>query len=87
MPAAGEEPVKGSRPPDLLMTPELQKRLDSWRLSGDPILPELRAPDQTYWMRFSTIDLRLIHHIVTLSSDLHSRGYGGCTAWASRMPT
>jgi hypothetical protein len=87
MPAAGEEPMKGSRPPDLMMSPDLQKRLDNWRLSGEPILPELRTSDQMYWMRFSTIDLRLIHHVVTVSSDLHTRGYSTCTAWAARMPT
>jgi hypothetical protein len=87
MPAAGEEPVKGSRPPDVMMTPDLQKQLDNWRLSGEPILPELRTADPTYWTRFSTIDLRLIHHIVTLTSDLHNGNYSSCTAWAAKMPT
>lgn len=87
MPAAGEEPMKGSRPPDLLMSSDLQKRLDNWRLSGEPILVELRTADPMYWTRFSTIDLRLIHHIITLSSDLHNRGYSSCTAWATKMPT
>ena len=87
MPAAGEEPLKGSRPAELMMTPDLQQRLDNWRLTGDSPLPELRSNDPTYWTRFSTIDLRLIHHVATLSSDLHERGYSSCTAWASKMPT
>ena len=87
MPAAGEEPMKGSRPAELMMTPDLQHRLDNWRLTGDSPLPELRSSDPTYWMGFSTIDLRLIHHVVTLSSDIHERGYSSCTAWATKMPT
>ncbi|ETN41675.1 uncharacterized protein HMPREF1541_03611 [Cyphellophora europaea CBS 101466] len=87
MPAAGEEPMKGSRPPDLMMSSDLQKRLDKWRLTGESLLPDLRSPDPMYWTRFSTIDLRLIHHIVTLATDLHTRGYSPCTSWAARMPT
>jgi len=87
MPAAGEEPLKGSKPPDLLMSTELQHRLDNWRITGDSPLPQLQMHDSLYWTRFSTIDLRLIHHIVTLSSDIHARGYSACTAWASKMVT
>jgi hypothetical protein len=86
MPAAGEEPMKDSHP-DLLMPPELQKRLDNWRLTGEPIVNELRSANPSFWQRFSTIDLRLIHHIVTLSSDLNNSGYSTCTAWAPKMPT
>ena len=86
MPAAGEEPMKGSKPPDLLMSPDLQRRLDDWRLTGDSPILELRVAGPVYWTRFSTIDLRLIHHMVTLSSDMHNRGYSSCTPWASKMP-
>ncbi|KIV93653.1 hypothetical protein, variant [Exophiala mesophila] len=87
MPAAGEEPLKGSRPPDLLMSPELQHRLDNWRITGESPLPELQMHDPKYWTRFSTIDLRLIHHMVTLSTDMHAKNYGSCTAWGSKMAT
>ncbi|KIY01920.1 uncharacterized protein Z520_02058 [Fonsecaea multimorphosa CBS 102226] len=85
--AAGEEPVKGTKPPDLLMSPELQRRIDNWRLTGESQLPELQVPDRIYWTRFSTIDLRLVHHITTLSTDMYNRGYSPCTAWGSRMPS
>lgn len=85
MPAAGAEPLKGSKPPDLLMSPELQHRLDNWRMTGEAPLAELRMHDTVYWTRFSTIDLRLIHHMVTLSTDMNSRGYSSCTAWGLKM--
>jgi hypothetical protein len=87
MPAAGEELPKRSKPPDLLMSPELQHRLDTWRITGESPLPELQMHDTVYWTRFSTIDLRLIHHIVTLSTDMHGRGYSSCTAWGPKMAT
>ena len=79
--------MKGSRPPDLMMTPDLQQFLDDWRLTGDSPIPQLRTNDPTYWTRFSVIDLRLVHHIVTLSSDIEERGYSSCTAWATKMST
>jgi len=86
MPAAGDEPAKGSNPPDLLMSPELQRTLDDWRITGKPPIPELRVDDFGYWTRFSTIDLRLAHHLVMLSKDMHQRGYSACTVWAPKMP-
>lgn len=85
MPAAGEELIKGTKPPELLMSPELQEKLDNWRLTGEAPLPELRSADATYWTRFSTIDLRLVHHITILSRDFLQRGYTGCTPWAAKM--
>lgn len=85
MPAAGEEPFKSGKPPDLLMSPELQQLLDDWRITGEPPLQELQTSDPVYWTRFSTIDLRLIHHIVTLSADMHNKGYHTCIAWGSKM--
>lgn len=82
---AGDEPAKGSSPPELLTSPELQQMLDTWRLTGQSPLAELRKDDLTYWTRFSTIDLRLIHHITTISSDLYRRGYSPCTPWTPKM--
>lgn len=82
---AGDEPAKGSNPPELLTSPQLQQALDTWRLTGESPLPELKKSDLTYWTRFSTIDLRLIHHITTLSSDLYARGYSQCIPWTSKM--
>jgi hypothetical protein len=85
-PAAGEEPLKGSAPPDLMMSTELQGSLDQWRITGDCPISELRTTVPEYWTHFSTIDLRLIHHMATLSIDLQNRGYAQCTSWAPKMP-
>jgi len=86
MPAAVEESSRGLRPPELLMTPEIEQQIDDWRMTGAPPFPELQLPSREYWLRFSTVDLRLIHHIAGLSIDMHQRGYSGCTVWAQKMP-
>ncbi|KAJ9630275.1 hypothetical protein H2204_008493 [Knufia peltigerae] len=83
--AAGEDPPKGSNPPDLLMDAEIQKQMDDWRISGEPPLRELRMQDQKYWTRFTTLDLRLIHHIVIESTKMHLRGYSNCTVWGPKI--
>ncbi|KIW18359.1 hypothetical protein PV08_02647 [Exophiala spinifera] len=83
--AAGEEPPKGSNPPDLLMDAEIQQQMDDWRISGEPPLRELRMQDRLYWTRFTTFDLRLIHHIVIESTKMHLRGYSNCTVWGPKI--
>jgi hypothetical protein len=85
LPAAGEEPLKGSQPPDLLTSADLQLRLDNWRITGQPPILELQTQDPVYWTRFSTIDLRLVHHIVTLSTDMQNRKHTGFIAWGNSM--
>jgi hypothetical protein len=68
------------------MTPEIEREIDYWRMTGDPPFPELRLSSREYWLRFSSVDLRLVHHIAGLSIDMHQRGYAACTVWAQKMP-
>ena len=86
-PATDESSSRSPRAPDLQMTPEIERELDLWRMTGEPPFPELRMTSKAYWHRFSNIDLRLIHHMAGLSIDMHQRGYSGCTVWAQKMPT
>jgi hypothetical protein len=85
-PPATEESSRSPRTPDLQMTAGIERELDLWRMTGEPPFPELRMTSKSYWHRFSSIDLRLIHHISGLSIDMHHRGYSGCTVWAQKMP-
>ncbi|KAJ5167318.1 uncharacterized protein N7482_006099 [Penicillium canariense] len=39
------------------------------------------------WSGLSRADLRLIHHIIGLSIDLHRRGLSSCTVWAQMLPS
>jgi len=86
MPAASDDQQRGSRPPDLMMTPDVEREVGLWRMTGDPPFAELRLASREYWLRFSTVDLRLVHHVASLSIDLHRQGYDRCTVWAHKMP-
>ena len=68
------------------MSPEIEREIELWRITGDPPFPELRLSSREYWLRFSSVDLRLVHHIAGLSIDMHQRGYAACTVWAQKMP-
>ncbi|PTU22866.1 hypothetical protein P175DRAFT_0431512 [Aspergillus ochraceoroseus IBT 24754] len=73
--------------PDLLMSAEIEMEIKNWHLTGLPPFPELMHFPRTCWNQLSRTDLRLIHHIIGLSIDLHRRGLSHCTIWAQKMPT
>lgn len=74
------------RGPDLLISPEIEMEIDNWHRTGVPPYPELLQCPRSGWSGLSRTDLRLIHHIIGLSIDLHRRGLSGCTVWAQKMP-
>ncbi|KAJ5774940.1 C6 transcription factor RosA-like [Penicillium paradoxum] len=79
-------PPASRRSPDLLMSPEIEMEIDNWHRSGVPPYPELLQCPRSGWSGLSRIDLRLIHHIIGLSIDLHRRGLSASTVWAQKMP-
>lgn len=84
--AMREEASKGQTNPNLMTTPEIDREIENWRLTGIPPFPELRQCSPAVWHRFSRTDLRLIHHIAGLSIELHRRGLSTTTIWASKIP-
>ncbi|KAL2871849.1 putative C6 transcription factor RosA-like [Aspergillus lucknowensis] len=72
--------------PDLLMSAEIEMEIKNWHLTGLPPYPELMHFPRNCWGKLSRTDLRLIHHIIGLSIDLHRRGLSNCTIWAQKMP-
>lgn len=77
---------KPRKVPDLLMSPEIEMEVENWLTRGIPPFPELSQCPRSGWYGLSRIDLRLVHHIIGLSIDLHRRGFGACTVWAQKMP-
>ena len=73
--------------PDLLMSAEIETEVKNWHFTGIAPFAELMQFPRTSWTKLSRTDLRLIHHIVGLSIDLHRRGLSNCTIWAQKMPT
>lgn len=72
--------------PDMLMSPEIEVEIENWHITGIPPFPELSHCPRSGWYGLSRIDLRLVHHIMGLSIDLHRRGISQCTVWAQKMP-
>ncbi|PYH87579.1 hypothetical protein BO71DRAFT_436588 [Aspergillus ellipticus CBS 707.79] len=72
--------------PDLLMSAEIEMEIKNWHITGVAPFPELMQFPRNSWSKLSRTDLRLIHHIIGLSIDLHRRGLSNCTIWAQRMP-
>ncbi|KAL4949199.1 hypothetical protein BDW69DRAFT_174895 [Aspergillus filifer] len=71
--------------PDLLMSAEIEMEIKNWHHTGLPPFPDLMHYPQNCWRKLSRTDLRLIHHIIGLSIDLHRRGLSNCTIWVQKM--
>ncbi|KAL4788587.1 hypothetical protein BJX76DRAFT_315147 [Aspergillus varians] len=81
-----DEPTSVRQVPDLMMSTEIETEIKNWQLTGIPPFPELMHFPRNCWSKLSRTDLRLIHHIIGLSIDLHRRGLSSCTIWAQKMP-
>lgn len=83
--ARGSPPASRSSP-DLLMSPEIEREIENWHRTGLTPYPELAGCPPSGWSGLSRTELRLIHHIIGLSIDLHRRGLSSCTVWAQMLP-
>jgi len=84
--AATQSSPPARRGPDLLMSPDIEMEIENWHRTGVPPYPELVQCPRAGWSHLSRADLRLVHHIIGLSIDLHRRGLSSCTVWAQKMP-
>ena len=83
--ARGSPPASRSSP-DLLMSPEIEREIENWHRTGLTPYPELAGCPPSGWSGLSRTELRLIHHTIGLSIDLHRRGLSSCTVWAQMLP-
>lgn len=85
MPVQEERQVTPDKP-DLLWTPEIEAEIESWQQTGIFPFPDLYiypAPAPQY---FSFEDLRLIHHVASVSSELGNSDASHFTIWTRQMP-
>lgn len=73
--------------PDLMWTPEIEAAIDQWRRTGMFPFPNLGiypapAPD-----RLTLEDLRLIHHVASISDQMQEIGASDFTLWTRQIPT
>ena len=72
---------------DLQYTAEAEQDIDEWQRTGVFPFPELGVRPEPQWRLLPATDLRLYHHIASVSVDMQRRGYDHCTVWTAQIPT
>jgi hypothetical protein len=72
--------------PNLLWTPEIDATIALWRQTGEFPFPDLRVYPQPQWQIFPKPDLRLIHHIASISNEMFRNRTSKLTLWTDLMP-
>ena len=70
----------------LALTPGSEQRVETWQQTGDFPYPDLRVFPPPQSGEYSRIELRLIHHLSSISNDLQVRGTTGLTIWTQKLP-
>ena len=70
----------------LVFTPGAESRLDLWQQTGSFPYPDLNVFPQPAAHEYSKTDLRLIHHLSSISNDLHLNNSNNLTLWTQKMP-
>ncbi|KAL5114344.1 hypothetical protein ACEQ8H_007781 [Pleosporales sp. CAS-2024a] len=84
-PAASESP-QSPQQPNLLWTPEIEATIEVWRRTGEFPFPDLRVYPQPQWHTMSRTDLRLIHHLSSISNEMFRNRTSKSTLWTDMMP-
>lgn len=82
MPESPQSPQQ----PNLLWTPEIEATIELWRQTGEFPFPELRVYPQPQWRTLTTVDLRLVHHLSSISSEMFRNRTSKATLWTDMMP-
>ena len=71
---------------DLLWTPEIESAIERWQQTGTFPFPDLYIYPAPQPQFFSSEDLRLIHHVASVSSELSQSGLDSFTIWTRQIP-
>ena len=73
--------------PDLMWTPENEAAVEQWKRTGVFPFPSLNIYPTPSPQRLTTEDLRLIHHVASISHEMMEIGANGFTLWTRQIPT
>jgi len=71
---------------DLLWTPEIEADIERWQQTGNFPFPDLYIYPAPAPQFFSFEDLRLIHHVASVSSELGNTEASNFTIWTRQIP-
>ncbi|KAF2785709.1 hypothetical protein K505DRAFT_368869 [Melanomma pulvis-pyrius CBS 109.77] len=80
------ESPKSPQQPNLLWTPEIDSTIELWRQTGEFPFPDLRVYPQPQWRAYPKTDLRLIHHLSSISNEMFRNRTSKLTLWTDMMP-
>lgn len=83
-------PVQEARPngpPNLMWDPEVEAVIDQWRRTRYFPFPELRLVNPPMPDDYTFEELRLIHHVASISNELGAWDANGFTLWTRQIPT
>jgi len=72
--------------PDLLWTPEIEATIDQWQRTGVFPFPSLNIYPAPSTQHLKLEELRLIHHVATISHQMMEIGANGFTLWTRQIP-
>jgi hypothetical protein len=84
---AQDERLPTPEKPDLLWTAEIEAEIERWQQTGIFPFPDLYIYPAPAPQFFSLEDLRLIHHVASISIELSLHDAGNFTIWTGQIPT
>lgn len=72
---------------NLLWSTEIKRDIDTWRRTEQFPFPEMPLQQSLPVANYSITDLRLIHHVSSISHDLQARGVSQFVIWTDKIPT
>ncbi|KAF3770620.1 hypothetical protein M406DRAFT_285362 [Cryphonectria parasitica EP155] len=83
-------PIQEARPngpANLMWDPEIEAVIDQWRRTGFFPFPDLQIVNPPMPENYTVEELRLIHHVASISNELSAWGANGFTLWTRQIPT
>lgn len=80
------EGYQHSEQPIVALTPGSESRVDHWQRTGSFPYPELQVFPTPQIHDYSKNELRLIHHLSSISNDFLLKGSSNLTIWTQKMP-
>jgi hypothetical protein len=70
----------------LSFSPSTESKIEQWQSTGSFPYPDLQVFPPPPTQEYSKNELRLIHHLTSVSNELRSKGVSNLTTWTEKVP-